>query len=106
MSEFQYYDFVAVDRPLSEREQRELRALSSRATITSTRFSNSYSYGNPKAQPAKLVERYFDAHLYLANWGTRRMVLRLPSRFRKRLGVIATPRSKRKRLSSSRRRGH
>jgi hypothetical protein len=80
MSEYQYYEFVAVDRPLSEREQRELRAISSRATITSTRFSNSYSYGDLKAQPAKLVERYFDAHLYLANWGTRRLTLRLPAR--------------------------
>src|SRR5919198_1504264 len=69
MSEYQYYEFVAVDRPLSEREQRELRAISSRATITSTRFANSYSYGNLKGDPAKLVERYFDAHLYLANWG-------------------------------------
>ena len=26
------------------------------------------------------MERYFDAHLYLANWGTRRLMLRLPTR--------------------------
>jgi hypothetical protein len=26
MSEYQYYEFIAVDRPLSERDQRELRA--------------------------------------------------------------------------------
>jgi hypothetical protein len=25
------------------------------------------------------MERYFDAFLYLANWGTRRLMLRLPS---------------------------
>lgn len=26
------------------------------------------------------MERYFDAFLYLANWGTRQLMLRLPSR--------------------------
>ena len=26
------------------------------------------------------MERYFDAHLYLANWGTRQLMLRLPKR--------------------------
>lgn len=25
-----------------------------------------------------MVERYFDAHLYVANWGTHRLMLRLP----------------------------
>lgn len=28
--------------------------------------------------PAKLVERYFDAHMYFANWGTHRLILRVP----------------------------
>jgi hypothetical protein len=80
MSEYQYYEFQAVDTPLGEREQRELRAISSRATITSTRFANSYSWGDLKADPANLVERYFDAHLYLANWGTRALTFRFPRR--------------------------
>jgi hypothetical protein len=39
MSEYQYYEFLAVDRPLTEREVRELRAVSSRAVITATRFT-------------------------------------------------------------------
>lgn len=30
MSEYQYYEFQAIDRPLTEREMRELRAISSR----------------------------------------------------------------------------
>ena len=38
MSEYQYYEFVALDRPLTRAEQAELRELSTRATITSTRF--------------------------------------------------------------------
>ncbi len=80
MSEYQYYEFQAVDRPLDDREQRELRAISSRATISSTRFANSYSFGDLKVAAATLVDRYFDAHLYLANWGSRALAFRFPKR--------------------------
>ena len=44
MSEYQYYEFQAIDRPLSERERRALRACSTRATITSTRRHGPTSY--------------------------------------------------------------
>jgi hypothetical protein len=27
-----------------------------------------------------LLQRYFDAHVYFANWGTRRLVLRIPAK--------------------------
>jgi hypothetical protein len=46
MSEYQYYEFQAVDRLLTQREMAELRALSARATITPTRFTNVYNWGN------------------------------------------------------------
>ncbi|MGS2617641.1 hypothetical protein ACVCAH_24420 [Micromonospora sp. LZ34] len=78
MSEYQYYEFTAVDRPLTTREQAELRSLSTRADITATSFVNTYQWGDFKGDPRKLMERYFDAHLYLANWGTRQLMLRLP----------------------------
>jgi hypothetical protein len=78
VSEYQCYEFVAVDRPLSKIQMAELRAISTRAEISSTRFWNEYHWGNLKADPAKLVLRYFDAHLYFANWGTHRLILRLP----------------------------
>jgi hypothetical protein len=79
MSEYQCYEFVALDRPLSSRQMAELRAISTRAEITPTRFWNEYQWGNLKADPTKLVERYFDAHLYFANWGTHRLMLRIPT---------------------------
>jgi hypothetical protein len=79
MSEYQVYEFVALDRPLTPKQTAELRAISTRADITPTRFWNEYQWGNLKADPAKLVERYFDAHLYFANWGTRRLMFRLPA---------------------------
>ena len=78
MSEYQCYEFVALDRPLSAKQMAELRAISTRAEISPTRFWNEYHWGDLKADPAKLVERYFDAHLYFANWGSHRLMLRLP----------------------------
>ena len=42
MSEYQYYEFRAIDRPLNAKEQSELRACSTRARITSTSFINGW----------------------------------------------------------------
>jgi hypothetical protein len=78
MSEYQYYEFRAIDRPLTERETGKLRALSSRARITPTSFVIEYNWGDFKGNPSKLMETCFDAFLYFANWGTRRFMLRLP----------------------------
>src|SRR5215471_12825645 len=80
MSEYQYYEFQAIDRPLVEADVRALRALSTRARITATSFINSYEWGNFKGDPATLMKRWFDLHLYLTNWGTRRLMIRLPRR--------------------------
>ena len=79
MSEFQYYEFVAIDRPLSATARKRLRAITSRATITSTRLVNTYEWGDFKADPRDLVATYFDAFLYYANWGARRLMLRMPN---------------------------
>src|SRR5687768_745097 len=79
MSEYQYYEFQAVDRPLTDEEMGELRAVSTRAHITPTQFVNSYQWGNLKGSPQRWMERYFDAFLYLANWGSRELMLRLPA---------------------------
>lgn len=80
MSEYQYYEFQAVDRPLSEADRQVLRGLSTRARITATSFTNSYEWGNFKGNPVEWMERWFDLHLYLANWGTHRLMIRLPKR--------------------------
>ena len=78
MSEYQYYEFLALDKPLTNEQRAELRKLSSRAEITATRFVNEYNYGDFRGTPEKLMERYFDAFCYLANWGTRRLMFRFP----------------------------
>ena len=51
MSEYQYYEFLALDRPLTDEQRAELRKLSSRADITATRFVNEYSYGDFRGSP-------------------------------------------------------
>lgn len=78
MSEYQYYEFLAIDRPLDDAEQAEVRSLSTRAEITATSFVNEYHWGDFKGDPNQLMRRYYDAHLYLANWGTHRVMFRLP----------------------------
>jgi hypothetical protein len=80
MSEYQYYEFQAIDRPLTESEMRELRSCSTRATITSSRFVNHYEWGSFRGDVAGWMEKYFDAFLYLANWSTHDLSFRLPRR--------------------------
>ena len=80
MSEYQYYEFQAIDRPLTEKEMAELRSYSTRARITPTSFVNDYSWGDFKGDTDAWMEKYFDAFLYLANWGTHILKLRLPAR--------------------------
>lgn len=79
MSEYQYYEFQAVDRPLTQAEMREVRVFSTRAHITPTSFVNEYNWGDFKGDPVDWMERWFDAFLYLANWGSRQLMLRLPA---------------------------
>ncbi|MDA9498411.1 hypothetical protein [Bradyrhizobium sp. CCBAU 11357] len=87
MSEYQYYEFQAVDRPLDRAAQDELRAISSRARITATSFINHYEWADLMGDPAKFMERWFDLHLYVANWGTRRLMIRVPERFVSRADI-------------------
>ncbi|MDK1341877.1 hypothetical protein QNO09_00775 [Streptomyces sp. 378] len=79
MSEYQYYEFQAIDRPLTKDELEQVRALSSRATISATHFVNEYHYGDFRGDERRLMEQLYDAHLYFANWGSRRLMLRLPT---------------------------
>jgi hypothetical protein len=74
VSEYQYHEFLAVDRPLDDEEQAEVRSLSTRARITATSFVNVYHWDDFRGDPSRLMERYYDAHLYVANWGTHRVM--------------------------------
>ncbi len=80
MSEYQYYEFLAIDRPLNSKQMDRLREYSTRATITPTRFTNVYHWGNFKGDIGEWMKKYFDAFLYVANWGSRTLILRIPER--------------------------
>jgi hypothetical protein len=80
VSEYQYYEFQAVDRPLTDKQMAALRNYSSRAQITPSSFVNVYNYGSFKGDEDRWMEEYFDAFLHLANWGSRRFKLRLPKK--------------------------
>ena len=56
----------------------ELRAISTRAAISRTSFSNHYEYGDLKANPRDLLAKYFDASLYFANWLYLEVAFRYP----------------------------
>ena len=55
----------------------ELRAVSSRATISPTSFVNQYQWGDFKGDPKHWMKRYFDAFVYTANWCECRFALKL-----------------------------
>jgi hypothetical protein len=78
MSEYQYYEFLAIDRPLSSSQIDEVREFSSRAEIGPTSFSNEYHWGNFKGDPVHFLTHYFDVMIYTANWGTRQFMFRVP----------------------------
>ena len=78
MSEYQYYEFIAIDEPLTPKQMAELRSRSSRASITPTSFVNDYQWGDLKGDPVDWMRRYFDAHVYVANWCTCFLYLRVP----------------------------
>ncbi len=107
MSEYQYYEFQTIDQPLTAKEMSELRSCSAGARITPTSFVNEYTWGNFKGNEDRWMEKYFDAFLYLANWSTHILKLRLPSKLlipRQRnatAGATAPPSVKRRGKSSS-----
>lgn len=79
MSEYQYYEWQTIDRPLSPREQTDVNGLSSHMdTVTSTQAIVTYSWGDFKHDPQKVLLQYFDAFLYDSNFGWRRLMFRLP----------------------------
>lgn len=80
MSEFQFYDFRSIDRPLTDSERREVSSWSSRSNVSSHRATFNYSYGSFKKEPLDCVARYFDAMFYTANWGTRHLIFRFPKK--------------------------
>ncbi len=79
MSEYQYYEFQAIDRPLTPEEQQAVAQLSSRVGPHPWRATFTYSFGGGLYRRAEdVLAAYYDAMLYLANWGSRQLMFRFP----------------------------
>jgi len=78
VSEYQYYEWQTLDRPLTPEERAAVNRLSSHIEVTSSQAVVTYSWGSFKHDPIQVLARYFDAFLYLANWGSKRLAFRFP----------------------------
>jgi len=79
MSDYQFYEWQTIDRPLTAAEQAEAEALSSHIAVTSTRAWVEYHWGGFRHDPLEVLARYFDAFLYYAGWGDQRLAFRFPA---------------------------
>ena len=78
MSSYEHYDFQTIDRQLTKVEQEEIGSWSSRSYPTASQATFTYHYGSFKKDFYQSVKNYFDAGLYVANWGTKHLVFKFP----------------------------
>src|SRR2546425_6453963 len=76
MSEYQRYEFMTIDRPLTREQLDAVNALSSHIEASSTHALIEYHWGDFKHDPIKVLHEFFDAFLYWANWGAPELALR------------------------------
>ena len=78
MSEYQRYEFMTSDRPLTRVQLDAVNALSSHIEASSTHALIEYHWGDFKHDPIKVLHEFFDGFLYWANWGSPQLALRFP----------------------------
>ena len=76
MSEYQCYQFDAIDRILTPAQRREVGELSSHISVSASSAMVEYHYSDFKHDPIKVLKRYFDLYSYESNWGVQRLVFR------------------------------
>ncbi len=78
MSEYQRYEFMTSDRPLTREQLDAVNALSSHIEASSTHALIEYHWGDFKHNPIDVLHKFFDGFLYWANWGAPQLALRFP----------------------------
>jgi hypothetical protein len=78
MSEYQYIGFRAAEKPVSDKDLEYMRQQSSRAEITPWSFDNEYHFGDFRGDALTMLRRGYDIHLHYANFGIRKLLIRLP----------------------------
>jgi hypothetical protein len=79
MSEYQYVEFRAIDTPVSDKNLEYMHKQSTRAEITPWSFKNEYHYSDFRGDALEMLRRGYDVHLHYANFGIRKLLVRLPS---------------------------
>ena len=79
MSEYQYHEWQAVDRVLTPEERAAVNGLSSHIEVSFSRAVVTYHWSSFRHDPKQVLLSYFDAYFYLANWGSLRLMFRLPN---------------------------
>lgn len=78
MSEYQYYEFQTIDKPLTKAQREHVQSFSSRARVSSSKASFVYNYGDFRGDERALLGECFDIMLYITNWGSRHLRFRFP----------------------------
>ena len=81
MSEYQWVEFRAVDRPLDEAALDFMHQQSTRADIDRWSFSNEYQFGNFRGDVLEMMRQGYDVHVHYTNFGLRRICFRIPDGF-------------------------
>jgi hypothetical protein len=79
MSEYQYYEFKSVDRALTEKERETISSWSSRTRASADGAVFTYHYSDFPRNEEEVVQKYFDAMFYTSNWGTSRLMFKIPT---------------------------
>jgi len=78
VSEYQRYEFMTIDRPLTRAQLDEVNELSSHIEASSTHALIEYHWGDFKHEPITVLREFFDGFLYWANWGSPELAFRFP----------------------------
>jgi hypothetical protein len=78
MSEYQRYEWMTVDRPLTRTQLDAVNKLSSHIEASSGHALIEYHWGDFKHDPIKVLHKFFDGFLYWANWGCPELAFRFP----------------------------
>ncbi len=78
MSGYQFYEFQAIDQPLSPEDKTYVKSLSSRVKLTTNNAQYLYNYGDFSSKPEALLDRCFDMFVHVSNYGIRQLMIRFP----------------------------
>jgi hypothetical protein len=78
MSEYQRYEFMTSDRPLTRAQLNEVNELSRHIEATPTQAIIEYRHGDFKHDPIRVLQDFFDGLLYWTNWKTPQLAFRFP----------------------------